>query len=81
MSLSSASGTAIISFPFNFLSITPLHTVYPFRPISKLNNVALSLTLIFFYVLIQKISLLKNRMNYVLPAQMKGMDIALTPHS
>ena len=45
---SSANGIAIISFPFRFLSIIPLQTVYPFNPIRRLNNVALSLTRIFF---------------------------------
>ena len=40
-------GTAMMLAPFSFWSMTPLHTVYPLRPISRLNRVARSVTRMF----------------------------------
>ena len=48
ISSSVCNGTDTISLPFKSGHNTPVQIVYPFKPISRLNKVALSLTRILF---------------------------------
>ena len=65
--------------PFNSVSIIPEQTVKPLRPISRLNNVALSRTIIFLEGIPANSKFPpKGKMNCVFPVQTPNTDTALS---